>query len=154
MTASLIASSGRVCDVIRTPRLILALGAGRRAARAIETYLRTKEWPVVLADEPAPAPAPKKKDAAAEEAAAKLCPKCRQPLEGGGEPLRGPARGRRGPRADEPGEEEGLERPVGRPARREVRPGRQPPLVPARRHRRRLRYLVPRMKATRPRHPT
>jgi homotetrameric NADPH-dependent glutamate synthase len=61
--------------------VILALGAGRRAAKAIAQYLKTKEWPVVLADEPAAAP--KKKDKAVEEApAVKLCPKCRQPLEG------------------------------------------------------------------------
>ena len=34
--------------------VILALGAGRRAARAIEKYLTTKEWPVVLDEEAAP----------------------------------------------------------------------------------------------------
>ncbi len=38
--------------------VILALGAGRRAARAIEKYLTTKEWPVVLEDEAAPGTAP------------------------------------------------------------------------------------------------
>ena len=32
--------------------VILALGAGRRAAKAIVKYLETKEWPVVLDEEP------------------------------------------------------------------------------------------------------
>ncbi|MEO8055999.1 MAG: NADPH-dependent glutamate synthase [Acidobacteriota bacterium] len=60
--------------------VILALGAGRRAAKAIVQYLKTKEWPVVLADEPAPAP--KKAKTSEEMEAVKTCPKCRQPLEG------------------------------------------------------------------------
>ena len=59
--------------------VILALGAGRRAARAIERYLTTKEWPVVLEDEAAPGtvavPVPV-------EAA---CSKCRRPFEPGDE---------------------------------------------------------------------
>jgi rubrerythrin len=59
--------------------VILALGAGRRAARAIEKYLATKEWPVVLEDEAAPgtAPAPVPVEAA--------CSKCRRPFEPGDE---------------------------------------------------------------------
>ena len=59
--------------------VILALGAGRRAAKAIVKYLEKKEWPVVL--DPEPAAAPKKKPAE-EPDAVKVCPKCRQPLEG------------------------------------------------------------------------
>jgi homotetrameric NADPH-dependent glutamate synthase len=59
--------------------VILALGAGRRAAKAIAKYLRTKEWPVVPDEEPADAP---KKAKAADVEAAKVCPKCRQPLVG------------------------------------------------------------------------
>ncbi len=59
--------------------VILALGAGRRAARAIEKYLTTKEWPVVLDDEAAPgtAPVPVPVEAA--------CTKCRRPFEPGDE---------------------------------------------------------------------
>ncbi len=59
--------------------VILALGAGRRAARAIEKYLATKEWPVVLEDEAAAGPAA----VAAPVAAA--CSKCRRPFEPGDE---------------------------------------------------------------------
>ncbi|HYM62494.1 MAG TPA: NADPH-dependent glutamate synthase [Thermoanaerobaculia bacterium] len=58
--------------------VILALGAGRRAARAIEKYLITKEWPVVLPDEvvgTAPTVAPPSTAAA--------CSKCHRPLEAG-----------------------------------------------------------------------
>ena len=59
--------------------VILALGAGRRAAKAIETYLTTKEWPVVLGEETptagAPAPSP----------VAAACAKCRRPFEPGEE---------------------------------------------------------------------
>ncbi|MBI2214027.1 MAG: sulfide/dihydroorotate dehydrogenase-like FAD/NAD-binding protein [Acidobacteria bacterium] len=56
--------------------VILALGAGRRAARAMEKYLKTREWPVVLDDEVAPVEAA----ASSVEAA---CPKCRRPFEAG-----------------------------------------------------------------------
>jgi rubrerythrin len=59
--------------------VILALGAGRRAAKAIEQYLRAKEWPVVLEEAApvagAPAPAP----------VAAACGKCRRPFEPGEE---------------------------------------------------------------------
>ena len=57
--------------------VILALGAGRRAARAMEKYLRTREWPVVLEDEATPTAAavPKVVEAA--------CPKCHRPFEAG-----------------------------------------------------------------------
>ena len=57
--------------------VILALGAGRRAARAIEKYLQTKEWPVVLEDEAVAAGAP------APVAAAAACSKCHRPFEAG-----------------------------------------------------------------------
>jgi glutamate synthase (NADPH) small chain len=65
--------------------VILALGAGRRAAKAIAKYLETRQWPPVFEEEAVVEPAAArdakdKKDAAA--AAARLCPKCRQPLEG------------------------------------------------------------------------
>ncbi|HEX7579945.1 MAG TPA: NADPH-dependent glutamate synthase [Thermoanaerobaculia bacterium] len=53
--------------------VILALGAGRRAARAIEKYLKTKEWPVVLEDEVAAEAAPAVVTAAA-------CSKCHRPF--------------------------------------------------------------------------
>ncbi len=56
--------------------VILALGAGRRAARAIEKYLKTKEWPVVLEDEVAAPAAPA-------VAAAAACSKCHRPFEAG-----------------------------------------------------------------------
>ncbi|MCM2317429.1 MAG: FAD-dependent oxidoreductase, partial [Thermoanaerobaculia bacterium] len=56
--------------------VILALGAGRRAARAMEQYLKTREWPVVLGDEVEAA----EPVAEAVEAA---CPKCRRPFEEG-----------------------------------------------------------------------
>ncbi len=59
--------------------VILALGAGRRAAKAIEKYLQTKEWPVVLEEEVEP------KKAAAQEKAVPSCPKCRRPFEPGEE---------------------------------------------------------------------
>lgn len=61
--------------------VILALGAGRRAARAIEKYLRTKEWPVILEEEAEV----KGKAAALPEAVVAACPKCRRPLEPGEE---------------------------------------------------------------------
>jgi rubrerythrin len=59
--------------------VILALGAGRRAARAIERYLRTREWPVVLEDEAAPGTAPVPVPVAA------ACSKCRRPFDPGDE---------------------------------------------------------------------
>jgi rubrerythrin len=59
--------------------VILALGAGRRAARAIERYLATKEWPVVLEDEAAPGTTPAAVPAAA------ACSRCRRPFEPGEE---------------------------------------------------------------------
>lgn len=59
--------------------VILALGAGRRAARAIERYLQTKEWPVVLPEEVEPG------KAAAAVAAMAACSKCRRPFEPGDE---------------------------------------------------------------------
>jgi rubrerythrin len=60
--------------------VILALGAGRRAAKAIEKYLRTKEWPVVVEEEPKPG-----KEAPASVPAEVACPRCRRPLEPGEE---------------------------------------------------------------------
>ena len=59
--------------------VILALGAGRRAAKAIEKYLTTKEWPVVLDEEAAPRTAPVPVPAVA------ACSKCRRPFEPGDE---------------------------------------------------------------------
>ncbi|MFA6956242.1 MAG: NADPH-dependent glutamate synthase [Thermoanaerobaculia bacterium] len=56
--------------------VILALGAGRRAAKAMEKYLRTREWPVVLDEEVEPVEVA----AAPVEAA---CMKCRRPFEPG-----------------------------------------------------------------------
>ena len=61
--------------------VILALGAGRRAAKAIEKYLKTKEWPVVLEEEAEPAKAAPAPQVPVEAA----CPKCRRPLEPGDE---------------------------------------------------------------------
>ncbi len=69
--------------------VILAMGAGRRAAKGIGTYLASrKKWP--LSKEEVMAFEPYKKGGSAEGAVAtgpqtpagKLCPKCRQPLEG------------------------------------------------------------------------
>jgi len=57
--------------------VILALGAGRRAARAIEKYLQTREWPIVLEDEAEP------KKAAAPDKAVPGCPKCHRAFEPG-----------------------------------------------------------------------
>ena len=59
--------------------VILALGAGRRAARAIERYLQTKEWPVVLPDEAEPG------KAASAVPVEPACAKCRRPFEPGDE---------------------------------------------------------------------
>ncbi|MCC6128413.1 MAG: NADPH-dependent glutamate synthase [Acidobacteria bacterium] len=58
--------------------VILALGAGRRAARAIEKYLVTKEWPVVLEEEETPKTAAPVPTVAA-------CGKCHRPFEPGAE---------------------------------------------------------------------
>ncbi len=53
--------------------VILAMGAGRRAARAISRYLRHgKRWPLTAADLDASAVA---------ETEARACPRCRRPLE-------------------------------------------------------------------------
>jgi glutamate synthase (NADPH/NADH) small chain len=60
--------------------VILALGAGRRAAKAIATYLKTRQWPPVV-EEPAPEATSAAKKAA-EPPAPKVCPKCHLPLEG------------------------------------------------------------------------
>jgi len=56
--------------------VILALGAGRRAARAMEKYLKTKEWPVVLEDEVPVA-------AVAAAVGVGACSKCHRPFEAG-----------------------------------------------------------------------
>ena len=61
--------------------VILALGAGRRAAKAIARYLETRTWPPVF-EEPVPEAAVPAKKAAAEPPAAHVCAKCHQPLEG------------------------------------------------------------------------
>ena len=58
--------------------VILALGAGRRAAKAILEYLAKRQWPVVLEE----APKPEKKPKAEARVEAKACPKCRRPLDG------------------------------------------------------------------------
>ena len=58
--------------------VILALGAGRRAAKAIETYLRKREWPVVLGEEAGPARRPRRGPRRRG-----LCRKCRRPFEPG-----------------------------------------------------------------------
>jgi homotetrameric NADPH-dependent glutamate synthase len=57
--------------------VILALGAGRRAARAMKKYLETKQWPVVLEDEPEAAAMP------ATPVAAAACTRCHRPLDAG-----------------------------------------------------------------------
>lgn len=58
--------------------VILALGAGRRAAKAIGAFLKDKSvWPPVVPDEKEPT-APKPKHSAP---AALLCQRCRQPLD-------------------------------------------------------------------------
>jgi rubrerythrin len=73
--------------------VILAMGAGRRAAKGIAAYLqKAKKWPVTAEDLAAfapPTPLPSGEHAVATgpqtptaSQAAKLCPKCRQPLEG------------------------------------------------------------------------
>jgi len=54
--------------------VILALGAGRRAARAIETWLRQGQWP----PEPVQGDAP----SASEDALGHNCPRCKRPIEG------------------------------------------------------------------------
>jgi glutamate synthase (NADPH/NADH) small chain len=72
--------------------VILALGAGRRAARAIGTYLQSgkKKWPVTKEEADAfqpPRPMVEKKQppagaTALAEAAVHTCPKCHKPVEG------------------------------------------------------------------------
>jgi glutamate synthase (NADPH/NADH) small chain len=71
--------------------VILAMGAGRRAARSIATYLANgKKWPVTPADVAAFRPPTQLISAASfagatatgVQAVSKLCPKCHQPVEG------------------------------------------------------------------------
>jgi glutamate synthase (NADPH/NADH) small chain len=73
--------------------VILALGAGRRAARSILAYLRDRTWPPSHPEEAAAEPSRRARAAtpaptdqvgpAVEEL--RLCPKCRRPLEEGAE---------------------------------------------------------------------
>jgi len=70
--------------------VILAMGAGRRAAKGIATYLQNgKKWPVTADDlaafvSPAAAAAGQTSIVAAAKAqAGHVCPKCRQPIEDG-----------------------------------------------------------------------
>ncbi|AFL72938.1 NADPH-dependent glutamate synthase [Thiocystis violascens] len=74
--------------------VILAMGAGRRAARSIETYLRLgKKWPITATDVADLAPSTVGQEpvgigpAATEpdQADRLLCPKCRSPLDDGGD---------------------------------------------------------------------
>ena len=75
--------------------VILAMGAGRRAAKGIATWLAggKAKWPVTEADldafvpmtpvaAGAPADTSSAKGAASVDSAGKVCPKCRQPIEG------------------------------------------------------------------------
>jgi len=72
--------------------VILAMGAGRRAARSIATYLTTgKKWPLTAEDvasfrPPPPEPAPKhdgaRVDTRARGGAMLTCPRCHRPIEG------------------------------------------------------------------------
>jgi homotetrameric NADPH-dependent glutamate synthase len=68
--------------------VILAMGAGRRAAKGIGTYLASrKKWPLskeeVVAYDPYKKAGPEGATATGPQTSAgKLCPKCRQPLEG------------------------------------------------------------------------
>jgi homotetrameric NADPH-dependent glutamate synthase len=64
--------------------VILALGAGRRAARAIAEYLKSREWPPRVEEEaPAPTRAAKRAPATPPAVPAlEFCPKCRRPIEG------------------------------------------------------------------------
>ena len=57
--------------------VILAMGAGRRAAAGIATWIENRTWPPSEKEAEAPAPAPK-----TVEKAALSCPKCKRPLEG------------------------------------------------------------------------
>ncbi|WP_242394775.1 NADPH-dependent glutamate synthase [Anaeromyxobacter oryzisoli] len=63
--------------------VILAMGAGRRAARSIATYLtKGKKWPISAADVAgfqAPEPLPAATGAGTD---GKVCPKCHRPIEG------------------------------------------------------------------------
>jgi rubrerythrin len=63
--------------------VILAMGAGRRAARAIASYLQEgkKTWPVTQEQIAAYVPGSLPRDTAT-KGEAMLCPKCHQPLEG------------------------------------------------------------------------
>jgi homotetrameric NADPH-dependent glutamate synthase len=73
--------------------VILAMGAGRRAARSIGAYLAGgKKWPLTAGDvaafqppavEPAPSPAHVGATAVGAQSAAHACPKCRRPIEPG-----------------------------------------------------------------------
>ncbi len=69
--------------------VILAMGAGRRAAKSIATYLASgKKWPITAADVAAfqpMAPVPQAHagaSAAGPEVPVKTCPKCHRPVEG------------------------------------------------------------------------
>lgn len=71
--------------------VILAMGAGRRAARSIATYLQSgKKWPLTAEDvakfvPPTPSGAPSTKHAGAVatgQESAVTCPKCHRPVEG------------------------------------------------------------------------
>jgi homotetrameric NADPH-dependent glutamate synthase len=63
--------------------VILAMGAGRRAAKAIATYLQhdKRKWPITAGDLEAFVPLGRGAAAAA-GAGANLCPKCNRPIEG------------------------------------------------------------------------
>ncbi len=73
--------------------VILAMGAGRRAARAIGAYLQGgKKWPVTTEDvarfqppqaEAAPSPGHAGATAVGPQAAGKTCPRCHRPVEDG-----------------------------------------------------------------------
>jgi glutamate synthase (NADPH/NADH) small chain len=67
--------------------VILALGAGRRAAKAIVEYLNERSWPPKAHEEKPPALSRKARGPSAAPAppSVELCPKCRRPLELGEE---------------------------------------------------------------------
>jgi homotetrameric NADPH-dependent glutamate synthase len=64
--------------------VILAMGAGRRAAKAIGAYLQggKKSWPITSDEAAAFVPGSLPAAPARQEGAIMLCPKCHQPLEG------------------------------------------------------------------------
>ncbi|MDR3437773.1 NADPH-dependent glutamate synthase [Telmatospirillum sp.] len=66
--------------------VILAMGAGRRAAKAVATYLQggKKTWPITMDDVAAfvPGSLPTPGGLSGQEGRVMLCPKCHQPLEG------------------------------------------------------------------------